>query len=251
MAPHRLLIAAWLGLCAAIQPASVCFAESRTWTDASGKFRIEAELLSYADGVLQLQKGDGKVVGVPLGKLSAADQRWLREELKRRKTTETQPVAAVAQGSASTGDWPQWRGPLRDGISQEKGLLHQWPEGGPPVAWSVRGLGSGHASLTIYDGKLYTMGRIDGTTHLICRSATDGAPLWSTPVGGGDSPNCTPSVDPASNLVVGVSHAGDLLCADAKTGEEVWRKNFGRDFEGRMMSGWGYSESPLFDGDAL
>lgn len=148
-------------------------------------------------------------------------------------------------------DWYQWRGPNRDGIAEETGLLSTWPEGGPSLVWRVSGLGRGMSSVSIASGRIYSMGKKGGQTHLVCRSVTDGAEIWSTPIGDGSDPNCTPTVDPDSGLVFGLTHAGDLMCAEAETGREVWKKNFPGDFGGSMMSGWGYSESPLVDGDRL
>lgn len=162
-------------------------------------------------------------------------------------------VSATGQepsGSApAVGGWPQWRGPGRDGVSQETGLLDRWPEEGPPVVWKAEELGSGYSSVAVVDGRIYTLGKFGAETYLLAISATDGKRLWQTLVGTGDAPNGTPTVD--AGLVFAVSHAGDLLCADAVTGSELWRKSFPRDFGGRMMSGWGYSESPLVDGDRL
>ena len=63
--------------------------------------------------------------------------------------------AALAQ---SDGNWPQWRGPNRDGISKETGLLKQWPAEGPPLAWKATGAGRGYSSFAISNGKLYTIG---------------------------------------------------------------------------------------------
>jgi hypothetical protein len=60
---------------------------------------------------------------------------------------------------ASAADWPQWRGPNRDGISAETGLLAEWPSGGPPVVWKTQGLGEGYSSLAIAGGKIYTQGQ--------------------------------------------------------------------------------------------
>ena len=146
-------------------------------------------------------------------------------------------------------EWHQWRGPNRDGISPEKNLLQEWPAGGPPLAWRTQGLGGAFSSVAVWDGRLFTMGNREGGTFLIALSAADGKELWATKVGGGDRPNCTPTVD--GDLVYAITFGGDLLCARTANGEEVWRKNFGNDFGGRMMSGWGYSESPLVDGDTL
>jgi outer membrane protein assembly factor BamB len=155
----------------------------------------------------------------------------------------------LAMLEAERGNWPRWRGPLNDGISLEKGLLTKWPEEGPPLAWKVSGLGKGYSSVAVVDGMIYSMGSKDGKVTLLCRKADDGSEVWSTPIGGGDEPNCTPTVD--GDLVFGVSKAGDLACCKTKTGELVWKKNFEKDFGGKMHSGWGYSESPLVDGDRL
>lgn len=156
---------------------------------------------------------------------------------------QTKPIRLAA---AKT-DWPQWRGPNRDGISAETGLLKEWPEGGPKLLWRSKGLGGGYSSVVVAGGKIFTMGRVRDGGSLVAVNAMDGAPLWTVKVGGGD-PNCTPTVE--GNLVFGLGQAGDLVCATTD-GEEEWRKNFGQDFKGQMMSGWGYSESPLVDGDKL
>jgi outer membrane protein assembly factor BamB len=145
-------------------------------------------------------------------------------------------------------DWPQWRGPHRDGISAEHGLLATWTSKGPPLAWQAEGLGSGYASVAVAGGKIFTLGDRKGGTQLIALDVDGGKELWSAKVGGG-SPNCTPTVD--GDLVFALGRDGDLVCAETATGKIVWRKNFPRDYKGHMMSGWGYSESPLVDGDRL
>src|SRR5262245_14748121 len=55
-------------------------------------------------------------------------------------------------------DWPQFRGPDRDGLSKETGLLKDWPAGGPPLAWKATGLGKGYSTLSVADGYIYTIG---------------------------------------------------------------------------------------------
>jgi outer membrane protein assembly factor BamB len=144
-------------------------------------------------------------------------------------------------------DWPSWRGPNRDGISSEKGLLKEWPEDGPTLAWQSTGLGNAYSGVAVAGGKIYTMGQ-RRDTDLICLDGKNGKELWATKVGGGE-PNCTPTVD--GDLVYALGRDGDLLCARTKDGSEVWRTSFSKDFGGKMMSGWGYSESPLVDGDRL
>ncbi len=154
--------------------------------------------------------------------------------------------ANLAKGE---GNWPQWRGPNRDGKSNETGLIDEFTKDGPPLVWQAEGLGGGYSSVSVADGRIFTLGRIDKSEHLIALDAKDGSLLWSTAFGSGGHSNGTPTVDGDRVYAVGLN--GDLICADVKTGDKVWTKNFGKDFGGRMMSGWGYSESPLIDGDWL
>jgi outer membrane protein assembly factor BamB len=155
------------------------------------------------------------------------------------------PAAAEAQ----RGDWSRWRGPNGDGISYETGLLSEWPADGPPLVWRVKGLGGGYSSVAVAGGKIYTLGNKRGKNNMVCLSVEDGSILWTTPIGGGGGPNSTPTVD--GELVYGVSLDGDLACCHADDGTLVWSKNYERDFGGQMMSGWGYSESVLVDGDRV
>ena len=160
------------------------------------------------------------------------------------------PPSDPAAAEAQRGEWSRWRGPKGDGLSAETGLLRQWPEAGPPLAWQAKGFGGGYASVAVSGGKIYTMGKKQGATHMIAASAKDGSILWSTPIGNkGGNPNCTPTVD--GNLVFGLSNGGDLACVNARSGELVWHKQLERDLGGKMMTGWGYSESPLVDGERL
>ena len=151
--------------------------------------------------------------------------------------------------SISANDWPSWRGPLRNGIAgQESGLQSEWSEKGPELKWQIDGLGRGYSSIAIAGGRIFTMGKRRAGCELIALDLKTGRELWSTPVGGGD-PNCTPTVD--GSLVYALGREGDLVCADVASGNVVWKKSFPKDFGGSMMSGWGYSESPLVDGDQL
>jgi outer membrane protein assembly factor BamB len=236
----------------------------RVWTDSTGKHKTTAVLLSGDETAVVLRREDGQTVTLPLDRLSPADQAFARRALaavpaasapaaprsgQARRSTLTgsnQPAGTTAE---APGQWPQWRGPNRDGISPESDLLQTWPDAGPPLLWTADGLGGGYSSVAIADGRLVTMGKFGGETRLLAISITDGHPLWATAVGTGDAPNCTPTID--GEYVYCLSHAGDLLCAETATGQEVWRRSFPNDFGGQMMSGWGYSESPLVDGDRL
>lgn len=163
-----------------------------------------------------------------------------------------QTSLGFAYAEDSLGQWNQWRGPNRDGISTEKGLLESWPEQGPTVAYSVKGLGKGMASVAIADGKIVTMGNKDGNTRVVCLDQKNGEIEWSTPFTPAKSdPNCSPTVDLASGLIYALSNDGVLVCCKLDGGEVVWQTSFTKDFGGKIESSWGYSESPLVDGDAL
>ncbi|MEI6536990.1 MAG: hypothetical protein WCN98_16725, partial [Verrucomicrobiaceae bacterium] len=90
---------------------------------------------------------------------------------------------ALAQVPAKVGDWPQWRGSNRDGISQETGLLREWPTEGPKVVWQVDSVGVGYSSIIIKDGRIYTQGDLDGVEHVIALDAADGKVLWAVQPG--------------------------------------------------------------------
>ena len=134
-----------------------------------------------------------------------------------------------------TGQWNQWRGPNRDGISTEKGLLESWPDEGPPVVYSVKGLGKGMASVAIANGKILTMGNKDGNTRVFCLNQSNGQIEWSTPFTPAKSdPNCSPTVDLASGLVYALSNDGVLVCCTLDGGEVVWKTSFTKDFGGKL-----------------
>jgi outer membrane protein assembly factor BamB len=151
-------------------------------------------------------------------------------------------------------DWGQFRGPKRDGISPDTGLLKEWPKGGPPLVWTAKGIGAGFSSVAVAGKFLYTMGDVGSNSVLIALNAADGRIVWQARVGntgGGNGypgPRCTPATD--GRMVFAISQYGDLVAVNAANGAEVWRKTM-NSFGGEMMSGWGYSESPLLDGPML
>jgi len=156
-------------------------------------------------------------------------------------------VALAAESNSK--DWPQWRGPNRDGISHQGNLLKSWPESGPTLLWQVKGLGKGYASVAIADGHIFTLGRRGKAEMMMCLKESDGSEVWAVEIGDADHSNCTPTVD--GDRVYGVGLKGDLVCLESRTGKLLWKKNFASDFSGKMMSGWGFSESPLVDGERL
>ena len=164
----------------------------------------------------------------------------------------------AANARAKRADWPQWRGPARDDISQETGLLKKWPEGGPKRVWLFEDAGSGYSGPAIADGRLFTIGTqgdMDGGDEiLIALDADKGTVLWKTPVGTilkngwGNGPRGTPTV--VGDRVYAMGGQGDLVCADVKSGKVQWQKNMARDFKGKRPN-WGYTESVFVDGEQL
>lgn len=157
----------------------------------------------------------------------------------------------MAQANAN---WPQWRGPNRDGISKETGLLKQWPENGPPLVWKATGAGGGYSSFSISNGKLYTMGLRGDREFVIAFDVATGKEAWATAHGRafrndrGDGPRGTPTID--GDRIYALGGAGDLSALDARTGKLIWTKNVLDTFGGSNIT-WGISESPLVLGEKL
>ena len=87
-----------------------------------------------------------------------------------------------AKKEAAKGHWSTWRGPNRDGLSAETGLLSSWQERGPTLAWKVKGLGNGLSSVAVTEGRIYTMGKRDGTIKMIALNSKDGAKIWESEI---------------------------------------------------------------------
>ena len=160
----------------------------------------------------------------------------------------------IAGQTSANGHWPQWRGPQRDGISTDTGLLAQWPAGGPPKVLTASGLGIGFSSVSIAQGRIFTMGDLTDGQYVIALDEAKGQRLWATNIGarhideyGG--PRGTPTV--SGDLLYAIGTDGDLVCLETATGKVRWRRSLPRDFGGRMMSSWMFSESPLIDGDRV
>ena len=167
--------------------------------------------------------------------------------------------AVVAfSASLTAADWPQWRGPERDGVSPESGLRKEWPEGGPKLLWQTKGLGDGYSTPSVAGGRLYLLSNKGVEDEFVqCLDANDGQEIWSTRVGKVGNPDqrpaypaarSTPTVD--GDRVYALGSDGDLVALDAKSGEVHWKKNLRTDFGG-TPGRWAYAESPLIDGDAL
>ncbi len=157
--------------------------------------------------------------------------------------------------TAADAEWPQWRGPLRDGKSSETGLLKQWPEKGPAVTWSIANLGEGYGSVAIRGDRIYVQGTSgEGKSTVFCLNRADGKQVWSVAFGPrldqdkGNGPRGTPTLDGDRMYVL--TENGDLACLREKDGSRIWGKNILKEFGGSNPR-WLISESPLIDGNKL
>ena len=167
-----------------------------------------------------------------------------------------QPALAStsAQSATADKDWSQWRGANRDGISQETGLLQDWPKLGPPQVWRAAGIGNGYSSFSTSGARLYTLGARGGIEYVIALDRATGKKVWETQNGRryendrGDGPRSTPTVD--GDLLYVLGGSGDLTCLESATGKKIWSINIVQKFGG-VNPYWGYSESPLIVGDRI
>jgi outer membrane protein assembly factor BamB len=167
-------------------------------------------------------------------------------------------LIAAALGGAQTpappSEWSQWRGPNRDGISPEKGLLKEWPAAGPPRTWQTTGAGTGYSSFSSSGGRLYTIGAREDVEYVMAFDRATGRKLWETPNGRrfrneqGDGPRSTPTTE--GDVLYAFGGSGELSCLEAATGRKIWSVNVVQKFGGSTPY-WGYSESPLIVGDRI
>src|SRR5439155_12806240 len=160
--------------------------------------------------------------------------------------------------SVVANDWPQWRGPQRNGVSSETGLLQEWPKDGPALRWKVADVGSGYSTPAVVGARLYLLGN-EGLDNEFVRalSVKDGKRAWSTRLGKVGHPQQKPNFPAARStptvegeFLYALSSDGDLASLEIGTGKVRWQKNLRADFGGKPGE-WAYSESPLIDGDAL
>jgi outer membrane protein assembly factor BamB len=152
-------------------------------------------------------------------------------------------------------DWPGFRGPNRDGLCTETGLLKEWPKGGPKQVWTAKNLGLGFGTPSVADGKIFGVGTRDGKDGIWALKEGDGSELWFTPFANAkkvmrqaNGPGSTPTF--ANGKVLAVSIDGTLACIDAAKGTLLWKKSYLDDFGGRVPM-WGYNDSVYVDGDTV
>jgi len=164
-------------------------------------------------------------------------------------------LLAVAGPAAWGADWPCYRGPNHDGISQETDWSSAWGPGGPTVLWK-KSIGIGFATTAVADGRAYSSGNGDKNTDTIyCFDARTGQELWKHSYPCPLLPNsyeggtlATPTVE--GGKVYTLSKVGDLFCLDAAKGTVLWHKQLNKDL-GFQLPTWHFSSSALIAGDML
>jgi len=157
--------------------------------------------------------------------------------------------------SVKAQDWSQWRGPNREGLFKGENLNLDWTAKKPALLWTFRQAGSGYTAPTIIGTTLYCQGGADGNDFAFALDTQTGNLKWKQNLGElvildrGDGPRGSVTVD--GNKLYLIRGGGQIHCLSATDGKMIWQKDFKEDFGGKIMSQWGYSESPLVDGNLV
>jgi WD40 repeat protein len=153
-------------------------------------------------------------------------------------------------------DWPQWRGPNRDGVWSETGILETIPSSGLEVRWRAK-VGSGYSGPVVAQGRVFVNDHVFNpeAERILCFDESTGKPLWvhSYPTTDkdmeyGNGPRASPTVHDGKVYTLGTQ--GHLFCLDAATGQVLWKRSLSEDFQGQIPR-YGASAAPLVVGDLL
>ena len=154
---------------------------------------------------------------------------------------------ALLATTAMSADWPQWRGPARNGISEEK-VLAQWPGSGPKKLWSAS-VGTGFSGIVVSGKYAITVGNSDDVDTVTALDSSSGKVLWTftydaelDPKYFEGGPTSTPTIEGDAVYVIG--RQGQLHRLDLKTGKAVWSKNIAEETEARQPD-WGFTGAPV------
>ncbi|HMF11613.1 MAG TPA: PQQ-binding-like beta-propeller repeat protein [Gemmataceae bacterium] len=180
-------------------------------------------------------------------------------------------LACSATSFARADDWPQWLGPRRDGIWRESGILDKFPAGGPKELWKTP-IGAGYAGPAVAHGHVFVTDHVlapgakypasgfsgpvvEGKERVLCLDEKTGAEVWKheydcayKQLGYCKGPRTTPTIHEGKVYTLGAM--GHLFCLDEKTGKPIWSKELMKDY-GAPLQTWGFSASPLIDGNKL
>lgn len=171
-------------------------------------------------------------------------------------------TAITLSGAVAIGnDWPGFRGPNRDAISPETGLMKEWPKEGLKQLWKAKNLGLGWGTPSVAGGVIYGVGSRNGQDGVWALRESDGSELWFSPFADSPTGRFPQANGPAStptihkDKVYTVSSDGTVCCMNASDGKIVWTKSYVKDFGGMVSDtngvAWGYSDSVLVDGDKV
>lgn len=154
--------------------------------------------------------------------------------------------------TAEADDWPRWRGPRGNSISNEKGWNPNALDGGAKILWKIN-VGKGYSSVSVKSGYLYTMGNIDDKDIVYCLNAKTGEEVWrfayDAPVKNWGGPFSTPLID--GGHVYTLSRKGDLYCLFSGNGQKRWSADITSTEYGATKPKYGFSSSPVIDGNKI
>lgn len=159
-------------------------------------------------------------------------------------------------GTSAAEDWPQWRGPQRDGVWREEGIVHELPAGQLPLEWSVE-IGAGYSGPTVADGRVYVMDRQTTggqTERILCLDSKTGKQLWMVEydapytISYTAGPRASVTVDGDRAYAVGAM--GHFHCLNAVTGDVIWMRDLDQDYDVELPI-WGIAASPLIYKDTV
>jgi len=191
-------------------------------------------------------------VAEPVAAAPDASQTPAKPETPPATPAAPDPAPAPAAGTGAPF-WPRFHGLSGYDLPKEQGLLKKWPDSGPTLVWSAKGLGSGYSSVTLADGQIYTSGNLDreGKKQTVVSAlGLDGKIRWQTGVGPawtGSYPGArsTPTID--GEGIYYESPLGDVVRLDAKSGRKLWAVNILKEFDAENLQ-WALAESVLVDG---
>ena len=152
-------------------------------------------------------------------------------------------------------DWLQWRGENREGIVKQAGLNLDWTQKKPSLLWTFRQAGAGYSAPVIAGTTLYCQGATDEKDFAFALDTKTGNLKWEQILGEqsvvdrGNGPRGSVTID--GDKLYLIRGTGQIHCLSAADGKMIWQKDFIKDFDGKLMSRWGYSESPLIDGNLV
>ncbi|MEQ8791338.1 MAG: PQQ-binding-like beta-propeller repeat protein [Pirellulaceae bacterium] len=229
----------------------------RAWTDATGTYSTEAAFLKFEDGKVHLQKKEGGVIVLPAGRLSRADQQFVRELLAGKRSGDAPTAAsrpAASGGGAGENDWRWWRGPQFNGVAAEgQSPPTTWSDA-ENVVWKTPVPGRGHSSPVVVGSRvlLTTCDESSETQSVLCFDRSTGEEKWKREVNRGGLPrvhnkntHASPTVACDGERIYASFAHHDAVHVVALTleGQPVWQKTIGP-FQPQQYK-YGYAPSPL------